>query len=186
MRFVATGIPGVTLIEAEPKEDERGFFARLYCPDEFAAAGIDFAPAQINLSRNRARGVLRGLHWMASPYAEAKVVRAVRGRIFDVAVDLRPDSPCFRRWTGAELDAASCRALYIPEGCAHGFLTLEPDSDVLYLMGRPYRPGFERGARWDDPAFGVAWPEAPAVIGERDASWPPLAFNPQTERHGTT
>jgi dTDP-4-dehydrorhamnose 3,5-epimerase len=174
MRFEPTEIPGVLIVEAEPKFDERGFFCRLYCADEFANAGIDFTPVQINLSRNLAKGVLRGLHWRKPPMSEAKLVRVVRGRLFDVVVDARPGSPAFRRWTGVELDARSTRAVYVPEGCGHGFLTLKPDTDVQYLMSRPYQPGFDGGARWDDPAFGVVWPEKPEAISARDEAWPPF------------
>lgn len=173
MRIEATEIPGVMRIEAEPHVDARGAFARLYCPDEFAAAGIeDFRPVQVNLSRNTARHTLRGLHFQRAPHAEAKLVQVAHGEIFDVAVDLRPNSPTYRRWIGARLDAESMTGLYIPEGCAHGFLTLEPETDVLYLMGRMFEPGHDEGLRWDDSAIGVVWPARPVVISERDASYP--------------
>ena len=172
MRFSETGIPGVVAVDIEPREDARGAFARLHCPDEFAAAGYPFAPAQTSLSRNPHVGTLRGMHYQPAPHAEAKLVRAVRGRIFDVALDLRPDSPTYRRWTSAELSAESGRALLIPEGVAHGFLTLEPDTDVLYQITPAFQPGHEAGVRWDDPAFAIAWPAAPQVISERDAGYP--------------
>ena len=172
MRFAATDIAGVVRVEIEPREDERGAFARLHCPEEFAAAGHPFVPAQTSLSRNPHPGALRGLHYQPTPQAEVKLVRCVRGRIFDVAVDLRPGSPSFRRWTGAELSAENGLALLIPEGVAHGFLTLEPDSDVLYQIAPAYRPGHEAGVRWDDPAFGVAWPAPPRLISPRDAAYP--------------
>lgn len=172
MRFAATEIDGVLLVEAEPRSDERGSFARLQCPDEFAAAGRPFAPAQTSLSRNPTAGTLRGLHYQPSPHAESKLVRCVRGRIFDVAVDLRPDSPTHRRWVGMELSAENMRGLFIPEGVAHGFLTLEADSDVLYQIAPKYEPGHEAGVRWDDPAFGIAWPQAPALMSPRDATYP--------------
>lgn len=175
MRFVATEIPGVTVIEAETNGDARGSFARLYCPNAFAAAGIDFAPRQVSLSRNPAQGTLRGLHFQDPPHAEYKLVRVTRGRIFDVAVDLRPESPAFRRWVAVELDAGSLRALFVPAGCAHGFLTLEPDSDVLYQIDRDYVPGVGRGVRWNDPAFAIRWPGEPAILSERDAAWPDFA-----------
>lgn len=174
MRFLATGIEGVVRAEAEARTDERGAFARLHCPEEFAAAGRPFEPAQTSLSRNTAAHTLRGLHYQAAPYAETKLVRVVRGRIFDVAVDLRPDSPTFRRWVAAELSAAAMDALLIPEGVAHGFLTLEPDTDVLYQIAPAYRPGHEAGVRWDDPALAIDWPAAPKVISERDRAWPLL------------
>jgi dTDP-4-dehydrorhamnose 3,5-epimerase len=175
MRFVATGIPGVLVVEAEPRADARGAFARLHCPDAFAAAGQPFVPAQTSVSRNPTAGTLRGLHYQPAPNAETKLVRCVRGRIFDVAVDLRPDSPTYRRWVGAELSAENLRGLFIPEGVAHGFLTLAPDSDVLYQIAPKYEPGHEAGVRWDDPAFGVAWPAAPALISPRDATYPDYA-----------
>jgi len=172
MRFAATEIPGVVLVEAEPRTDERGAFARLHCPAEFAAAGFPFVPAQTSLSRNPHAGTLRGLHYQPAPHAETKLVRCVRGRIFDVAVDLRPQSPTHRRWTAAELSAENARALLVPEGVAHGFLTLEPDTDVLYQIAPMYAPGHEAGVRWDDPAFGIAWPAPPRVISPRDAAYP--------------
>lgn len=172
MRFGETGIAGVVAVDIEPREDARGAFARLHCPDEFAAAGHPFAPAQTSLSRNPHVGTLRGMHYQPAPHAEAKLVRAVRGRIFDVALDLRAGSPTYRRWTSAELSAENGRALMIPEGVAHGFLTLEPDTDVLYQITPAFQPGHEAGVRWDDPAFAIAWPAPPQVISERDAGYP--------------
>jgi dTDP-4-dehydrorhamnose 3,5-epimerase len=154
MRFGATGIAGVVRVDWEPRGDARGSFARLHCPDEFAAAGHPFEPVQTSLSRNPVEGTLRGMHYQPSPHGETKLVRVVRGRVFDVAIDLRPDSPTYRRWTGAELSAENGAALLIPEGIAHGFLTLEPDTDVLYQISPKYAPGHEAGVRWDDPAFG--------------------------------
>lgn len=172
MRFLATDIAGVVIVEAEPHTDDRGGFARLHCPQAFAAAGIPFAPAQTSLSTNPARHTLRGLHLQRHPHAETKLVRAVRGRVFDVAVDLRPDSPTHRHWTATELSATNLRGLFIPEGVAHGFLTLEPDSDVLYQIAPAYAPGHAAGVRWNDPAFGIAWPAAPALLSPTDAAYP--------------
>jgi dTDP-4-dehydrorhamnose 3,5-epimerase len=172
MRFVPTAIAGVIRVEAEPHADERGLFARLHCPEEFAAAGVPFAPAQTSVSRNPQAGTLRGLHYQAAPHAETKLVRVTRGRVFDVAVDLRPGSPTHLQWTAAELSAENLAGLFIPEGVAHGFLTLEPDSDVIYQITPAYRPGHEAGVRWDDPAFGIDWPAAPALISPRDAAYP--------------
>jgi len=172
MRFTATAIAGVVVVDIEPRTDERGSFARLHCPEAFAAAGNPFAPVQTSLSRNPTAGTLRGLHFQPPPHAEVKLVRCVRGRIFDVAVDLRPDSPTHRQWTAAELSAETARALLVPEGVAHGFLTLEPDSDVIYQISPAYQPGHEAGVRWDDPAFGIVWPSAPALISPRDAGYP--------------
>lgn len=171
MRFTETEIAGVVVVHIEPHSDSRGSFARLHCPEEFAAAGHPFVPAQTSLSRNPPRGVLRGLHYQPQPFAETKLVRCVRGRIFDVAVDLRPDSPTHRRWTAAELSAENARALLIPPGIAHGFLTLEPDSDVLYQIAPMFQPGREAGVRWDDAAFAIEWPGMPQVISERDAGY---------------
>lgn len=175
MKFVPTAIPGVVRILPEPRRDERGFFARIFCPEEFAAAGLEFAPNQINLSRNPTKGTLRGLHYQAPPHAEAKIVRATRGAIADVAVDLRPDSPTYRRWITTVLSAEAANGLFIPEGCAHGFLTLEDDTDVLYQMNRAYAPGFARGLRYDDPAIGIDWLAPPRLISTADLAWPPLA-----------
>ena len=172
MRFIDTEVAGVMLVEIEPREDERGAFARLHCPEAFAAAGHPFSPVQTSLSRNPHVHTLRGMHYQGAPYAESKLVRAVRGRIFDVALDLRPESPTRLRWTAAELSAENGRALLIPEGVAHGFLTLEPDTDVLYQISPAFHPGHEAGVRWDDPAFAIAWPAAPALISPRDATYP--------------
>lgn len=172
MRFVATDIAGVTIVESQPHADVRGSFARLHCPDEFAAAGIAFTARQTSLSRNRTLHTLRGMHFQDPPDAEAKLVRVTRGRIHDVAVDLRRDSPTYRRWIAVVLDADDLRGLHIPSGCAHGFLTLQPDTDVLYQIDREHVPGLGRGVRWDDPAFAIEWPAKPAVISERDAAWP--------------
>jgi dTDP-4-dehydrorhamnose 3,5-epimerase len=172
MRFTETEIPGLVLVDMVAHSDARGSFARLHCPEEFAAAGHPFAPVQTSLSRNPKAGTLRGMHYQPAPHAETKLVRCVRGKIFDVAVDLRPDSPMHRRWIGTELSARNGRAFLIPEGVAHGFLTLEPETDVLYQIAPAFEAGHEAGVRWDDPAFGIAWPEAPALISERDATYP--------------
>jgi len=172
MRFAETAIAGVIIVDIEPHEDERGGFARLHCPGEFAAAGHPFTPVQTSLSRNPRSGTLRGMHYQPAPHAETKLVRAVRGRIFDVALDLRADSPTYRRWVSAELSADNGRALLIPEGVAHGFLTLEPDTDVLYQISPAFQPGHEIGVRWDDPAFAIAWPAKPSLISARDSGYP--------------
>jgi dTDP-4-dehydrorhamnose 3,5-epimerase len=174
MRFVPTSLPGLVEVELTPHRDARGFFARLYCPEEFAAAAVECQPVQMSLSRNGAAGTLRGMHWQAPPEAEAKVVRVVRGRIFDVAVDLRPESATCLRWHGCELSAEAGNALFIPAGFAHGFLTLVEDTDVLYQIDRLYRPGFARGMRFDDPKVGIAWPAVPRVISQADRDWPLL------------
>jgi dTDP-4-dehydrorhamnose 3,5-epimerase len=180
MRFTETAIAGVVVVDIEPHGDERGAFARLQCPEEFAAAGHPFSPAQTSLSRNPRLGTLRGMHYQSAPHAETKFVRVVRGRMFDVALDLRPESPTYRRWTSQELSADNARALLIPEGVAHGFLTLEPHTDVLYQISPAFQPGHEAGVRWDDPAFRIAWPAAPALISERDMGYPDY---PEPSRH---
>lgn len=167
-----TEIVGVYLVEARPHEDARGGFARLYCQETFEAAGVGgFRPVQTNLSRNTALHTLRGMHHQAAPHAEAKLVQVLAGEIYDVALDLRPESPTYRRWTAARLSAERLNGLFIPEGCAHGFLTLTPGAEILYQMGAAYAPGAGRGVRWDDPAFGIDWPAPPAVISERDAAY---------------
>ncbi|HEX4709758.1 dTDP-4-dehydrorhamnose 3,5-epimerase family protein [Phenylobacterium sp.] len=172
MRFSETAIAGVMVVDIEPRQDARGAFARLHCPDEFAAAGHPFVPVQTSLSRNPHPGTLRGMHYQPGPHAETKLVRAVRGRMFDVALDLRAASPTYRQWTSAELSAENGRALLIPQGVAHGFLTLEADTDVLYQISPAFQPGHEAGVRWDDPAFAITWPTAPALISPRDATYP--------------
>lgn len=174
MKFQPTDLPGVVRVRLEPVADARGFFARLFCPDEFAAAGYAFAPAQMSLSRNAAAHTLRGLHFQTAPFAESKLVRVVRGSAHDVVVDLRPESPAYRRSTAALLSADNGEALLIPQGCAHGFLTLEDETDVLYQIDRPHAPGHSRGVRYDDPALAIAWPAAPRVIGPADLAWPAL------------
>ena len=175
MRFEPTGIEGVVIIELEAKADERGYFARAHCPDEFAAAGYPFMPVQTSLSRNDALHTLRGMHYQTRPHAESKLVRVVKGRIHDVALDLRPDSATFLQSIATELSADNGRALLIPEGVAHGFLTLEPDSDILYQIDRAFESGHGRAVRWNDPAFTIAWPAEPAVISPADAHLPDFA-----------
>ena len=169
MIFRATEIPGAGVVDLEKRADERGFFGRSFCTDEFADHGIGMRVAQCNVSVSERRGTLRGLHYQAEPKPHSKLVRCTRGKIFDVAVDLRPDSPAYCRWIAVELDAATHRALFVPAGCAHGFQALTDDVEVLYLMGEAYDPALDRGVRWNDPAFGIAWPMEPTVMSERDA-----------------
>lgn len=172
MRYLTCGIPGLMLLEPELLTDQRGFFTRVFCRDELAGQGLDFTPVQANLSGNHRRGTLRGLHYQSGPAAEDKLVRAVAGAIFDLALDLRPDSPAYGRWAGYELSAANRRSLLVPKGCAHGYLTLTEGAEVLYLVDAPYRPGAEGGLRWNDPAFDIQWPFEPEVISDKDRSWP--------------
>jgi len=159
-------------VDLERHADERGFFARTWCRHEFEEHGLDPAVVQCNLSHNPRRGTLRGLHWQTPPHAEVKLVRCSRGAIWDVMVDLRPDSATYTRHFGAELTEENGRALYIPEGFAHGFVTLVDDSDVVYQMSALYEPSAGRGARWNDPAFGITWPVREPILNPRDASYP--------------
>lgn len=175
MTFTETKIPGAWIIDVDRREDERGFFARAFCEAEMSAHGIRFHVTQANVSWCRARGTLRGLHYQAEPHAEPKIVRCTRGAMWDVAVDLRRDSPAFTRWVGVELTPENGRMLYVPPGLAHGFLALADDTEVFYLMGAPYVPEAARTVRWNDPAFGIEWPFEPEIMapGDRDcASWP--------------
>lgn len=174
MKLVETALPGVWLVELEPREDERGFFARAFDPAAFAARGLDARLSQLNVSRNSRKGTMRGMHFQAAPHEESKLVRCARGSIYDVAMDVRPGSPTRGRWTAATLDARSGGALFIPKGFAHGFLTLEDDTEVHYLMTDDYAPGSARGLRWDDAALASAWPCAPIYIAPKDLAWPPF------------
>jgi dTDP-4-dehydrorhamnose 3,5-epimerase len=173
MRFEKTPLPGAWLIELDLLGDERGWFARTFDADEFARRGMNPAVVQCSASFNARRGTLRGLHYQAEPHGESKLVRCVRGAIFDVAVDVRADSSTFRRWHGVELSASNRLAFYIPAGLAHGFQTLTDDVEVLYQMGDPYVPDAARGVRYDDPAFGVQWPaiDGERIVSERDRSF---------------
>jgi dTDP-4-dehydrorhamnose 3,5-epimerase len=170
--FKPTAIEGVFVVEPEMRVDERGYFARTWCAREFAAHGIDIPFVQSNISFNRQRGTLRGMHFDDRPFGEVKLVRCTRGAVFDVAIDLRRDSPTCRQHVGVRLTPEAANMLYVPEGFAHGFLTLADDTEVCYLMAPFYVPGPTRGVRWNDPAFGVDWPIQVAVISERDASYP--------------
>lgn len=172
MRFTPTALPGAVLVDLVPHEDERGFFARSFCAREFEAQGLPGAFVQCNVSFNRRRHTLRGMHWQAAPHGEGKLVRVTRGAVLDVIVDLRADSPAHLRHVAVELDDARRQALYIPPGLAHGFLTLSDDAEVLYQMTAFFEPSAARGARFDDPAFGLRWPVPPAVISERDRTYP--------------
>jgi dTDP-4-dehydrorhamnose 3,5-epimerase len=174
MIFSESPLPGAFLIDLELSSDERGFFARSYCPDEFAAHGLGIELRQCSVSFNARKGTLRGLHYQAAPHEEHKLVRCTEGAIFDVIVDIRPRSRHYRRWFGAELSAQNHRALFIPPGFAHGFITLSDDAEVYYMISVPYSPSHARGFRWSDPAFGIQWPLAPNVMSARDAEYPLL------------
>ena len=178
MRFTATSLSGVIVIEPEPLGDERGWFARTFDVEELSSRGMNPGVVQANASFNASEGTLRGMHYQAEPYGESKIVRCVRGAAFDVAIDLRPDSPAYLRWYGVELSEDDGLALYIPAGLAHGFQTLRANSELHYLMGAAYVADAARGVRWDDPAFGIDWPVAPPggrIISARDASYPDYA-----------
>src|SRR5215472_2631333 len=175
MIFTKTRFDGAWLIDIEPKEDERGFFARTWCRREFAAHGLDTEIAQASLSYNRQQGTVRGLHFQLPPHGETKIVRCIRGAIFDAIVDLRPRSRTFLRWQGFELTADNREALYIPQGFAYGFQTLTKDVEIAYQISAFYAPEAAAGYRYDDPAFGIAWPLPVTMISERDLGWP--AFN---------
>ena len=174
MIFTETRLAGAYVIDPERREDERGFFARVYCEEEFRAHGLMPHIAQANISHNRLRGTLRGMHYQRPPHGEAKLVRCTRGAIHDVIVDLRPDSPTYLQWIGVDLTADNRRMLYVPEMFAHGFVTLEDDTEVTYQVSEFYTPGAEGGIRWDDPALGIEWPVEVRVISEKDRSWPDL------------
>jgi dTDP-4-dehydrorhamnose 3,5-epimerase len=175
MIFRETALEGAFIIEPELKEDDRGFFARAWCQRELAAHGLNPNVVQANLSYNRHRHTLRGMHYQRPPQGEAKLVRCIRGAIYDVIVDLRKGSPTYRKWVGLTLSAQNRHMLYVPEGFAHGFQTLEDDTELFYLMTEFHTPGSEAGARWDDPAFGIRWPDASTrIMSDRDRKWPLL------------
>lgn len=172
MKFTPTPLAGAFVIRAERIADERGHFARLYCRDEFARHGLDPTLAQCSASWNRNAGTMRGMHFQCSPHAEAKLVRCTRGALFDVIVDMRPGSATRGRWFGIELAATGDDMLYVPEGFAHGFLTLADDTEVHYHISVPYHAPASRGFRWDDPEVCIGWPARPEVISPRDRELP--------------
>jgi dTDP-4-dehydrorhamnose 3,5-epimerase len=172
MTFSESILPGVFEIGIEPKNDERGFFARCWCQSEFEAHGLSSRLVQSSISFNAREGTLRGMHYQAEPHPEIKLVRCTRGAIYDVVVDLRPDSPTFKSWIGRTLSAAGRNMMYVPEGCGHGFLTLEDETEVLYQMSEFYSADLSRGVRWNDSAFQIEWPDDPQVISERDKTYP--------------
>lgn len=171
MKFSTTKIPAVLEIHIEPHLDERGFFARTWCRREFEAQGLETELVQCSVSFNTRKGTLRGMHYQVPPHAEAKLVRCVRGSIYDVVADLRPESPTFKQWVAVVLNAETHNMVYVPKGCAHGFLTLEDETEVLYQMSEFYDARSARGVRWDDPAFRIAWPGKVEVISERDRTY---------------
>lgn len=172
VRFTETTLPGVWLVDLEPHRDHRGAFARTFCRRAFEARGLQGRIEQCSISCNRRAGTLRGMHVQIPPAPEARLVRCVRGALHDVVLDLRPASPTFGGWAGWTLTGESGRAVYVPEGCGHGFLTLEDETVVHYQMSQAYRRELARGVRWNDPAFAIRWPEEPVVISDRDRSFP--------------
>jgi dTDP-4-dehydrorhamnose 3,5-epimerase len=172
MTFHETQLPGVFEIHLEPKPDERGFFARCWCQEEFECNGLNPKIVQCSVSLNARKGTLRGIHYQTAPFAEAKVVRCTKGAIYDVVLDLRRDSPTFKDWIAMVLTAANRNMVYVPEGCGHGFLTLEDDTEVFYQMSQFYSAESSMGVRWNDPAFKIAWRGEAEVISERDRTFP--------------
>lgn len=172
MKFEPAGIEGAWVLPLDPHEDERGFFARLWSDAEFGERGLNRNLAQCSLSYNRLAGTIRGLHYQAAPAEEAKIVRCVRGAVYDVLVDLRPSSATYMHWISRELTGDNRDALYVPEGVAHGYQTLTDSTELLYLISTPYTPSLARGIRWNDRAFNIEWPLAPGLISERDRTYP--------------
>jgi dTDP-4-dehydrorhamnose 3,5-epimerase len=172
MKFTPLNLPGAFLIDLEKRGDDRGFFARFFCDGEFAQNGLITQFKQINTSLTGKKGTLRGMHYQLPPAAEVKVVRCIRGSLYDVILDLRPHSPTFGQWAGAELSAENRTMMYVPEGFAHGFVTLEDDTEALYLVSQTYSPTAERGIRWNDPKFNIQWPITPAEVSDKDGKWP--------------
>ena len=173
MIFTETKLPGVWIVECEVFADERGAFARAWAPEPFAARGLETTIVQASLSSNRRRGTIRGLHYQSAPFEETKVIRAVRGAVHDITVDLRPDSPTYLQWIGVDLTADNRRMVYVPRGCAHGYQTLSADADVFYFVSAPYSPAHQQGVRWDDPAVKIDWPLGPpSSLSDRDRQFP--------------
>jgi len=176
MKFFQTKLKGSYVIETEPKFDERGSFSRIFCKNEFLnPRGIDFTVVQCNAAHNRKKATLRGMHYQANPFQEAKLIKCIKGAIYDVAVDLRPNSPTFCQWFSLELNSDNHKMLYIPKDFAHGYLTLKDDTEVLYFVSEFYHPESEKGSRWNDPAFGITWPLKPKMISDKDMKFPDFA-----------
>lgn len=174
MIFTPAAIAGAFELGLEKRGDDRGFFARTYCAEEFKAHGLVAHYVQMNTNFTAKRGAVKGLHWQVEPHGEAKLVRCIAGRVFDVMVDMRKDSPTYLRWQGFELDARDPRLVYVPPGCAHGFLSLSDDAEITYLVGHAYVPAAERGLRYNDPAIGIVWPIPVETVSAKDAAWPDI------------
>ncbi len=172
MYFRETGLAGAMVIDPSPHQDDRGRFLRAWCTKEFAGHGLDFLPVQANMGLSTRKGTVRGMHFQVAPAPEAKLVRCTRGAMFDVVLDVRPASPTFGKWYGVELSAENSRMLYVPEGCAHGYQTLEEFTEMYYMTSAFYNSGAARGVRFDDPLFGIQWPLPTAIVSEQDRNWP--------------
>jgi dTDP-4-dehydrorhamnose 3,5-epimerase len=172
MIFAQTHLAGAYIIDLEPRNDERGFFARSWCANEFSAHGLKPTLAQCNIAFNKHKGTLRGMHYQTPPYQEDKLIRCTMGEIYDVIIDLRQESPTFKQWLAVELTAGNRRALYVPKGFAHGYQTLTDDTEITYQVTEFYHPEVERGVRWDDPAFVIDWPAPVMLISEKDRNHP--------------
>ncbi len=173
MKFLETGIEGAFILEPEKREDERGVFARTWCQQECAAKGINVSFVQFNVSRTKTMGTIRGLHYQVPPHAEVKLFRCIRGELYDVMADARPDSPTFTKWVGIKLNEHDLRSLFVPQGVAHGFQTLKDDTEVLYAVSALYCPEAERGIRWNDPVFNITWPiTSLSIVSAKDQNWP--------------
>jgi dTDP-4-dehydrorhamnose 3,5-epimerase len=183
MRFLETAISGAWVIDPTPHQDHRGQFMRAWCAKEFQRYGVDFMPVQANMAFSIAKGTIRGMHFQVTPAIEAKLVRCTRGAIFDVVLDLRPESPTFRAWYGVELTADNGRMLLVPENCAHGCQSLEKRSELLYMASEYYAPEAARGVRFDDPAFAIQWPLAATVVSEQDRNWPLVETGAAADLH---
>jgi dTDP-4-dehydrorhamnose 3,5-epimerase len=176
MAFVETAVEGAFILEPEPKTDHRGFFARIWCQDELESRGLIASFVQCNSSFSHRRGTLRGLHYQGAPHEEVKLIQCVRGAIFDVVLDVRPGSRTFGRWIGTELTDDNRKLVYVPKGCAHGYLTLRDGAEVIYPVTALYHPEVEHGIRWDDPRFGIEWPAVgPLTMSDKDRQWPDFA-----------
>lgn len=176
MQFTETPVAGAFVIELKRIVDDRGFFARQWCQEQLASRGLCDKIAQINTGTSTRMGTLRGMHFQEAPYAEVKIAHCPRGAVFDVVVDLRPESPTFGRWHGVELSGENYRALYVPEGCAHGYLTLADDTVLTYFTSHPYAAGAAKGVSYDDPAFGIEWPAEVRVVSDADRNWPKFSI----------
>lgn len=172
MIFTKTNLEDAYILELEKKDDERGYFARTYCKDEFKENGISFTPVQANISYSKHKHTLRGMHYQIAPFEEAKLVGCIRGSIYDVIIDIREGSPTMNKWLGIEISEENKKMLFVPKGFAHGFLTLEDKTEASYLMSEFYKPGFDRGIRWDDSFYNIEWPAEAKILSEKDRNWP--------------